>query len=694
LDLTYGSMFWLNVVYTYLLLWLGTVLLARMLVRMSRTYRRQAIVSLIGVLTPWVGNVLYVAGVSQLDLTPVAFAIAGPVMIWGLFRYHLLDLVPVAQKAIIEGSPNGIVVLDARDRIVDLNPTAEEILDRPTSEMVGQPFDTEAWGFQIMNVDRREGHSEIYIPHSQRTYELRTSPLRDQRGRLTGCVVTMYDVTRQKETEAALLRAMVDAEEARIMAEAAQQAAEAANRAKSVFLANMSHELRTPLNAVLGFSQLMRNAPNLTPEQRSNLEIIQHSGRHLLALINDVLDMSKIEAGEMTLEPEAFNLHDTLRVLDEIFSRQAEQKGLTVTFDPAPNLPRTIRADVSKLRQVLINLLDNAVKFVSEGGITVSVREKAASNTGHGESDEMVLHFEVQDTGAGIAPGELDKLFKAFEQTESGRRSEQGTGLGLPISREYVEMMGGELVVASEVGVGSCFSFDIPVEVIDASVVEYERRAQRVVGLAPGQPRYKLLAVDDVEAGRRLLVRLLQPLGFDVREAANGQEALEIYQAWQPDLIFMDVRMPVLDGREATRRIRALLEGEEPVIIALTASVLAEERKDTVDYGFDDFVRKPFLETTILEALERHLGAAFVYEAEGSLEPPAEAPDARSPAAALNLTWIAEMRQATIEGDPQWMERLISQIRERHPRIAGRLTELAYDFAHDDILEFLDELSL
>jgi CheY-like chemotaxis protein len=255
-------------------------------------------------------------------------------------------------------------------------------------------------------------------------------------------------------------------------------------------------------------------------------------------------------------------------------------------------------------------------------------------------------------------------------------------------------MMGGELVVASEVGVGSCFSFDIPVEVIDASVVEYERRAQRVVGLAPGQPRYKLLAVDDVEAGRRLLVRLLQPLGFDVREAANGQEALEIYQAWQPDLIFMDVRMPVLDGREATRRIRALLEGEEPVIIALTASVLAEERKDTVDYGFDDFVRKPFLETTILEALERHLGAAFVYEAEGSLEPPAEAPDATSPAAALNLTWIAEMRQATIEGDPQWMERLISQIRERHPRIAGRLTELAYDFAHDDILEFLDELSL
>ena len=206
LDLTYGPMFWLNVVYTYLLLWLGTVLLARMLVRMSRTYRRQAIVSLVGVLTPWVGNLLYVAGVSRLDLTPVAFAIAGPVLIWGLFRYHLLDLVPVAQKAIIEGSPNGIVVLDARDRIVDLNPTAEEILDRPTSEMVGQPFDTEAWGFQIMNVDRREGHSEIYIPHSQRTYELRTSPLRDQRGRLTGCVVTMYDVTRQKETEAALLQ--------------------------------------------------------------------------------------------------------------------------------------------------------------------------------------------------------------------------------------------------------------------------------------------------------------------------------------------------------------------------------------------------------------------------------------------------------------------------------------------------------
>jgi PAS domain S-box-containing protein len=692
LDLSYGPMFWLNVVYTYLLLWLGTVLLARMLVRMSRIYRRQAVVSLIGVLTPWVGNVLYVAGVTQLDFTPITFAIAGPVMIWGLFRYHLLDLVPVAQKAIIEGSPNGMVVLDARDRIVDLNPAAEEILGCDASELVGQLFDTEAWGFQVMNVDRREGHSEIHIPHNQSTYELRSSPLRDQRGRLTGRVVTMHDITRQKQTEADLLRAMVDAEEARIMAESA-------NRAKSVFLANMSHELRTPLNAVLGFSQLMRDAPNLTPEQRSNLKIIQHSGRHLLALINDVLDMSKIEAGEMTLEPEGFDLHEMLFVLEETFSRRAEQKGLTVALDLAPDLPRAVRADPGKLRQVLTNLLDNAIKFVEEGGITIRAWRGKPSEAGPPEADRetaasTLVHFEVEDTGVGVAPDELDALFEAFEQTESGRRSQQGTGLGLPISRRYVEMMGGELTVTSQVGLGSCFSFEIPVETIDAAVAQ-EDRAKRPVGLAPGAPRYRLLAVDDVEAGRQLLVKLLQPLGFDVRTADNGQEALERWQAWEPDLIFMNMQMPVLDGREATRRIRALPGGEKTVIIALTASAFQEERATIIGYGFDDFVRKPFLETTILEILEKHLGVEFVYEASKAAgEAPAEAPASETTAAAVDMIWLAEMRQATIEGDPQWMERLISQIEGRHPQIASQLNELAYDFAHDEILQLLDELTL
>ena len=425
--------------------------------------------------------------------------------------------------------------------------------------------------------------------------------------------------------------------QAKALAEERSQAAEAANQAKSTFLASMSHELRTPLNAILGFSELMTHDLNLTPEQQENLGIIGRSGEHLLALINDVLEFSRIEAGRTELQPEEFDLHDLLLGLEEMFRLRAEQKGLHLRFDLAPDVPRCVRADQGKLRQALINLLDNAIKFTPQGSITLRVhhRQSPTSNlqtfdyaegkppTSNIQPLRSTLHspasklqFEVEDTGIGIAPDELDAVFALFVQTASGRQTGEGTGLGLTISREFVQMMGGELTVHSDgvPGRGSRFAFDLPVEVLDDSGTQATQSARRVVGLEPGQPVYRILIADDVEASRRLLSQILAPLGFDLREAANGQKALELWEAWQPHLIWMDLRMPVVDGNEATRRIKATPQGQETVVVAVTASAFEEDREAALAQGCDDFLRKPFHEADVLDVLARRLGVRFVHE--------------------------------------------------------------------------------
>ncbi|MBN1486051.1 MAG: response regulator [Anaerolineae bacterium] len=494
--------------------------------------------------------------------------------------------------------------------------------------------------------------------------------------------------------------------EAETVAQEAKIAAERANRAKSVFLANMTHELRTPLNAVLGYSQLMLRDVNLTPEQRENLEIIGRSGEHLLALIDDVLDLSKIEMGKAELQCEVFDLHKMLLGLGEMFSLRAKQKGLSLVFDFSPDVPRYVQADVGKLRQVLINLLGNAIKFTEHGGIRMQVSRKPEVDLNFGvvevlPSDptlvnpfSVLLHFEIKDTGAGIVSEELDKVFAVFEQTESGRKSKVGTGLGLPISREYVRMMGGDLFVSSEVGVGTCFYFDVVVEVMDAAMAQLQntRQSLRAVALSPEQPVYKLLVVDDVDTGRQLLVKLLSPLGFNVREAANGREVLAIWQEWQPDLIFMDIRMPAMDGREATRQIRALPGGTETIIIAMTASAFDENREAFLAEGCDDLVRKPFLEATIFTKLEQYLGVQFVYEIpEVQSETPIAVSESEFLALRVSSEWRSKMHQAIVEGDFQWIEYLVEQIRDMHPGLAKKITELTANFAYDELLHLLED---
>ncbi|NEQ98782.1 MAG: response regulator, partial [Cyanothece sp. SIO2G6] len=409
--------------------------------------------------------------------------------------------------------------------------------------------------------------------------------------------------------------------------EHAQKFADAANQAKSRFLSTISHELRTPLNAVLGMVQLLQRDNSLTEQQAQRLATIGSSGEHLLSLINDVLEMSRIEAGKAKLEEKAIQLPAFLNTLHDILDPTASAKGLSLIFDLAVDLPDYIRTDEGKLRQVLINLLGNALKFTPKG--TVTLHSEIVPNLSIPESFGMEgdrpiqLHFAVQDTGPGISAENLESIFEAFNQTEDGFQTQEGTGLGLTICKQFVTLMGGQIAVESEVGVGSTFHFYV--EVHHASAAETQSFSRATLGLAPNQVIPKILVVEDQATNRLLLVELLKSLGFEVESAANGQEAIDRWQDWSPDLIWMDLRMPVMDGYAATCEIKRLAQSSTtnnscPIIIALTANAFEEDRKRALDTGCDDFVRKPYQEQDLLDTMAKYLGVTYLYQDNSAAE--------------------------------------------------------------------------
>ncbi|MBL8150220.1 MAG: response regulator, partial [Blastocatellia bacterium] len=384
-----------------------------------------------------------------------------------------------------------------------------------------------------------------------------------------------------------------------------EQKAQEANQAKSAFLSSMSHELRTPLNAILGFVQLIEKDRNLTDEQRENLAIILRSGEHLLSLINDVLSISKIEAGKLTLQHQPFDFKKLLRSLQDMISMRAESKGLKLVFEVSDVLPRYVMGDESKLRQVLINLLGNAVKFTEKGSITLRVAYRAEQ-----------AYFEVEDTGQGIEDRELRHLFEPFFQTATGRKSKEGTGLGLAISRNIIQLMGGDIEVISKVKQGTTFSFAVKLPVAQ-DVSGLRKTNRKALSMLLGQTNKKILIVDDKWENRVLLTKMLSSVGFQVNEASDGREAVRVWEQWQPDFIWMDIRMPEMDGYEATKAIRARekeLKRPRTVIVALTASVFMTDREAVFAAGCDDFVPKPFQEERIFEKLTEKLGTTFLYE--------------------------------------------------------------------------------
>ena len=395
--------------------------------------------------------------------------------------------------------------------------------------------------------------------------------------------------------------------------EKAREAAEAANAAKSIFLASISHELRTPLNAILGFAQLLRRDSQLTPGQQAYLEIINRRGINLLDLINDVLEISRIESGRTLLRENDIDLYQMFDNLIEMYTLQAKEKGLAFGFVYAQDIPQHVRLDHLKLWHTLSNLIGNAIKFTRSGGVSVWVSLLAASD------DLATLEFKVEDTGPGISPEELEIIFVPFVQAQAGQQTQGGVGLGLSICRQYVRLLGGELQVKSEPGVGSGFTFAIQVRKVDPAGVKSTQPPRRVIGLDPNQAppqrgAYRLLVAEDDESNRLLLVNALKMPGFKIQEAVNGQEAVKIWGRWKPDLVFMDMHMPVLDGFSATRQIKSSPGGHSSVIIALTASSLEEDRERVLSAGCDDFIGKPYQLDDVYDMLTRHLGIKFIYQ--------------------------------------------------------------------------------
>ncbi|MEH2254777.1 PAS domain S-box protein [Nostoc sp.] len=510
--------------------------------------------------------------------------------------------------------------------------------------------------------------------------------------------------------------------------------ADAANRAKSEFLANMSHELRTPLNAILGFTQVMSHDRDLSTEHQQNLAIINRAGEHLLNLINDILEMSKIEAGRITLNLNSFDLIRLLENLEEMLRFRATSKGLELVFEYTSHLPQYIQVDESKLRQVLLNLLGNAIKFTDTGRVTLRVGmgtedgDWGLGSRGAGEAGKQrriinpqspmpnapcpmphaqSLTFEVQDTGRGIAPQEIDLLFEAFGQTETGRKSQQGTGLGLAISHKYVQLMGGDISVTSTIGEGSKFAFDIQFGLAAASEIQIKQTRPQVISLAPAQSEYRILVVDDSTDSRLVLMKILTSIGFAVQEAINGIEAIALWQTWQPHLILMDMRMPIMDGYEATKVIKTREETSsqntesqipnwKTIIIALTANAFEEQREAIIKAGCDDYINKPFREEELLEKLSEYLGVQYIYQEESYQLTNLKQ---QRPKSILTLTdlvnllsemspeWVKQLYTAAAQCSDDLILELIEQIPSENAVLQNFIRNLAHDFQFEKIME-------
>ena len=600
--------------------------------------------------------------------------------------------------SVIENIPNMIFLKDAEQlQFVRLNRAAKEILGIDPSEMIGKSdrdfFSGEQSEFFIKK-DREVLNSEhvIDIPQEElqnssgETVLLHTKKLalRNESGVPEYLLGISEDISERVRAEKELesyrnhLETLVEERTGELGL--AKEAAEAANRAKSVFLANMSHELRTPLNAILGFSQILMRDSEIAPRHGGELTTINRAGHHLLGLINDVLELSRIEAGRITLHSHPIALDEVLNMAADMTRLRAEQKGLEFSLVCPDDLPRYVVGDDHLLRQVLINLLTNATKYTEQGFVRLQLESPGGE----------VVKFCVQDSGGGISAEEQKRIFEAFYQTPSGTTKGEGTGLGLTISQEYVRLMGGELTLNSQPGEGSQFCFAIRLPVTDAPEATPSQR--RVVALAGDERRHRIMVVEDDADSRHLITSVLEEAGFKVLALVNGEEAVTEFASWRPRLIWMDMRMPVMDGYEATRRIRTLPGGDQVKIAALTASAFAEDRPAIIDAGCDEMMTKPFNEGEMFKLMGDLLGLRYRYtdaistEAVGVAAIPA-AIDLRTVPDAL----LSELSSACQALDIEAAEAVVAKLQTIVPQVAATVGQLVHNYRFDQIMKMIDD---
>lgn len=597
----------------------------------------------------------------------------------------------VYTRSLIEASLDPLVTISPEGKITDVNQATEHVTGRTRDELIGSDFCAYFTEPENARAAYRKVFSEgcvIDYPLSIRHVSglitdvlYNASGYRNEQGEVEGVFAAARDITERKRGEAELDKYRHHLEELvkqRTLAlSIAKDAAEAANRAKSIFLANMSHELRTPMNAILGFAQLMERDKRIPEDVLRNIATINRSGRHLLSLINDVLEISRIESGRSRVVQEPFKLIETLEVVREIILVRTNDKRLAFNVDYANDLPRHVLGDAHRLQQILLNLLGNAVKFTEQGEIRLVVCT---------QPDQRIL-FSVLDTGPGIAKEEQEHIFDAFYQVHGSVSKGEGTGLGLAISREFVRLMGGELSLKSELNDGCTFSFSLPLPVTDnhPSVT----KSLWVTGLTPGQSPPRILVAEDQIDNQGVIEQLLKQIGCEVCIAVNGLEAVELFQSWRPQLILMDIRMPVMDGYEATCCIRKLPGGDTLPIIALTASVFAEDKAQLLDAGCNEMIAKPIQAELLFDAIGRLLGLTFEYAHKDVLESQQEATQMKTE---LTLNTLpAELREELAKSaavlDVEATQAIAEQLRENYPEEAKLIAGLIENYSFEKLID-------